>query len=134
MPSLNVNLINGTRQRRPRGDAGEGASVEEMQKKQSAEFQEHLGFEEKTLQTNTKEIDPAQLKKVNDDFLYSMAALNTMDDAYKRASKQTSAAHEGDKKLIGSKEHLAHANRKITLKSQEHMLGGPAVQLPGVTV
>lgn len=131
MSTLNVSLINGPRHRRSRDD-GEGVSAEDLKKEQSAAFQKHLGVEEKTLQAKTHEIDPAQLQKINEDFLHSTVALNALHDAFNSASKKQNAiSYKGDTALPGATEHLAHANRELTRLSKELVLSVPT-DMPAV--
>jgi len=123
MSTLNVDLINGPRHQSS-GEGSQYATDADADLAQTQAFQEHLGVEEQTLKAKTHEIDPEQLKKINEDFLHSAVALNALHESYKSASKQQSAAHKGEEAWIGSGDQLSHANKKITLGAQEHVLVG----------
>ena len=120
MSTLNVNLINGPRHQR--SSDGESMSSEDADLAQCKAFEEHLGVDERTLKTKATEINPEQLKQLNEDFLHSTVALNALHDAYNSASKQNSVSYKGEEALHGSGEHLLHANRELTLGAQEQIL------------
>lgn len=124
MATLNSTLINGPRHHR----SAEGMEVtpEEANDAQTKAFEQHLGVEAVTLKAKTKEIDPEQLKKLNEDFLHSTVALNALHDAYNSASKQNSISYKGEESLRGSGEHLLHANRELALGAQELVLTAPS--------
>lgn len=130
MGSLNVNLINGPRRERG-GDADVNVDDKAWKQKQCEAFEAELGVDQKTLKTRAREIDQDKLKQINEDFLHSSIALNALHDAYNSASKQNSAAYKGDEALRGGSELMNHANKELTLASQEIVLNSPAPAAAG---
>jgi|GEM_PF-3056406 len=125
MGTLNVKLINGGGRHHQQG--GEKTKESEaFSAERSLAFQEHLGVKEKTIKATYKELDPEYIKKINEDFLHSSVAINSMHEAYNSASKQNAVSYQGDKVLPGSGETLMHANRELTLRSQDQILSASA--------